>query len=180
MYTQLYTQRAYTMSPSRIDSIRDTLISIVFCCLPPSLGYATPDTMDEASDEEKETEPLVKSVKSKKWPESEVVRRGAFIPAKEAAIRDSLQQFRGGDTEIHCPAGRIDLMTTESMIEVKQIKMWKAALGQVVCYKVYYPNHRAELYLFGSEHDIDRLRPIIDPACHNLDVLVTYEILCEK
>lgn len=55
-----------------------------------------------------------------------------------------------GRTEVVTPVGRIDILTPTLIIEVKRIKQWKSALGQVLAYHHFYPNHQPHLILFGK------------------------------
>ncbi|MDJ0719082.1 MAG: hypothetical protein QNJ54_33460 [Prochloraceae cyanobacterium] len=67
----------------------------------------------------------------------------------EYQIRDRLHQQSGGLKEVATPAGRIDLLTNTEIIEIKRIGDWKAALGQILVYSAYYPEHQKRLHLFG-------------------------------
>ena len=55
-----------------------------------------------------------------------------------------------GRKEVITPVGRIDILTPTLIIEVKAIKHWKGALGQVLAYRHFYPNHQPHLILFGK------------------------------
>jgi hypothetical protein len=58
--------------------------------------------------------------------------------------------------EVVTPIGRIDILTPTILIEVKRSKKWKDAIGQLLGYSAYYPQHIKYLYLFG-ELDIRQL-----------------------
>jgi len=82
---------------------------------------------------------------------------GIEIPAKkyslkpiERSIQLSLQEKMGGTIEVDCLAGKIDLLTATEIIEVKLVKNWKAALGQILIYGNYYPSHQKRIHLFGE------------------------------
>lgn len=68
----------------------------------------------------------------------------------EKSIRDCLHAELGGLVEVVTPAGRIDLLTDTEIIEVKAVKDWKAALGQILVYSGFYPQHQKRLHLFGT------------------------------
>ncbi|MBE9018895.1 hypothetical protein C7Y66_11005 [Chroococcidiopsis sp. CCALA 051] len=68
----------------------------------------------------------------------------------EYQIRDRLHAELGGLVEVITPAGRIDLLTDTEIIEVKAVKDWKAALGQILVYSGFYPQHQKRLHLFGT------------------------------
>ena len=58
---------------------------------------------------------------------------------KEAIVRDAVADFyrecgEKVQTEVRLPSGVADIVTTTSVIEVKTIRGWKAAVGQAVCY----------------------------------------------
>lgn len=67
---------------------------------------------------------------------------------KESGYRDMCKRMYGGVTEVVVPGiGRIDVLTADRVIEVKNINLWKSGLGQVLCYTLFYPNHQATLAL---------------------------------
>lgn len=96
----------------------------------------------------------------------------------EASVRSCLlfREFSDGMTEVSCPAGRIDLLTHDQIIEVKRITDWKSALGQILVYSAYYPEHQKRIHLFGSEADREKLLDI-ELSCSAFDVLVTFEAI---
>lgn len=53
---------------------------------------------------------------------------------KEKVVRDALESRIGGMPEVLCPAGSIDLLTINEVIEVKHYREWKNAIGQVMSY----------------------------------------------
>lgn len=92
----------------------------------------------------------------------------------ENKIRDRLHVTLGGLVEVNTPAGRIDLLTQTEVIEVKYIKDWKAALGQVLAYSGFYPQHLKRLHLFGSTKDL-KILPHVEAAVLSFSVRVTSE-----
>lgn len=68
----------------------------------------------------------------------------------EKDIQVKMQQMFGGQREVHTPVGYIDLLTDTQLIESKRANGWKGALGQVLSYGKFYPNHELVLYLFGD------------------------------
>ena len=70
----------------------------------------------------------------------------------EKRIQLELQAQLGGEVEVMTPAGRIDLLTPQELIEIKSVKGWKGAIGQLMIYGYYYPSHQKRLHLFGSVH----------------------------
>ena len=91
----------------------------------------------------------------------------------EAWYRDRLAQQLNGRTEVQTPVGRIDVLTKTEIIELKNVKNWKAAIGQVKCYGQYYPNHRLRVHLFG-EIRASQL-PKIQSAYEQENIRLTWE-----
>lgn len=92
----------------------------------------------------------------------------------EFLIRDRLQSQLGGLAEVKTPNGRIDLLTATEIVEVKQINDWKSALGQILAYSAFYPEHQKRLHLFGSPKCKNQI-PEIANSCLPFNVLVTFE-----
>jgi DNA-binding transcriptional MocR family regulator len=92
----------------------------------------------------------------------------------EKRICHHLQAQLGGLREVSTPAGRIDLLTEDEIIEIKRINDWKAALGQILVYSAFYPEHRKRIHLFGKCSELTKL-PDIEAACLAFDVNVTAE-----
>ena len=93
----------------------------------------------------------------------------------ESYYRDKLAKSLNGKTEVKVPTGRIDILTNNQIIEVKHIKKWKAALGQIIAYSSFYPNHQKRIHLFGLENDNNRIR-LIQEQCRKQNIIVTFEI----
>jgi hypothetical protein len=69
---------------------------------------------------------------------------------KEREIAQALAEREGGRCEVKTPVGRIDVLTSKYVYEVKGATEWKDAMGQVLAYQSYYPNHKPRLYLYGK------------------------------
>jgi hypothetical protein len=93
------------------------------------------------------------------------------IQTKEGIYRDGLQKKIGGITEFRIECGVIDLLTASEVIEVKNIKLWKGAIGQVLVYKSYFPEHSARIHLFGK---------IPQPSSTSFDYIAMIKICCKK
>lgn len=94
------------------------------------------------------------------------------LQGQEAIVRDRLQQQIGGKTEVATPIGRIDLLTDTELVEVKRAEDWKAAMGQVLAYGAFCPNHVKRLHLFGN----DSLYAIqAREICESFEIVVTFE-----
>ena len=69
--------------------------------------------------------------------------------------------------------GQLDILTAAEVIEVKDVKAWKAALGQVLVYGGQYPSHSLRLHLFGAVRS-DMVR-LIENECSRFGVQVTWD-----
>jgi hypothetical protein len=52
--------------------------------------------------------------------------------------------------EQYTPVGRIDCITESEIVEIKNIRSWKAGLGQLLAYAYFYPSHHKVLMVFGK------------------------------
>lgn len=68
----------------------------------------------------------------------------------EYQVVKRLQAKLGGQIEVVTSVGRIDLLTDTEVIEVKEISDWKAALGQILTYSAFFPEHNKRIHLFGN------------------------------
>ena len=94
---------------------------------------------------------------------------------EEVRVRDSLAATLDGTVEIVTSSGKIDVLTTTEIIEVKTVSLWKHAFGQICSYAVHYPDHRRRVHLFGSKQDYERLKPAIEQTAKILGVHTTFE-----
>jgi hypothetical protein len=105
----------------------------------------------------------------------------AFQKSRSRPTRNSegwyvnkLKKELGGETEVATPAGFIDLLTSEQIIEVKEVRGWKCAIGQVEIYGDYYPSHQKRIHLFGlCQEDFYE---IIKFHCTKRKIVLTWEI----
>jgi hypothetical protein len=93
--------------------------------------------------------------------------------AKESEYVEKLQSKLRGEREVLTPVGGIDLLTSTEIIEVKQVKQWKCAVGQVLVYSAYYPSHQKRIHLFGSCHE--SYLGLITNHCSVFGITVTWE-----
>lgn len=93
----------------------------------------------------------------------------------ERECQYSLLASLGGQVEVLTPAGKIDLLTSTHLIEVKRAVSWKAALGQVLSYGYFYPSHILRVHLIGSVHS--KSKEEIENVCRKFNVEVTWEEL---
>lgn len=113
----------------------------------------------------------------KKYIDPEIYKEWDRLPCRntEQQIRDRLQEELGGQAEVTTAVGRIDLLTEDQIIEIKGFAEWESALGQILSYGAFFPNHRKRIHLFGAEKQIAKL-PNIEAACNSFNVLVTGEV----
>jgi hypothetical protein len=76
-------------------------------------------------------------------------------------------------TEVNTVAGKIDVLTSTQIIEIKEVKGWKSALGQILVYGQFYPSHQKRIHLFGETQEsyLEMIRKIVE----KYDVIVTWE-----
>jgi hypothetical protein len=86
---------------------------------------------------------------------------------RERQIRDSLREELCAECEVETPVGFIDLLTDTKLIEIKVAADWKHAIGQLLCYSVFYPDHEMWLYSFDSTDD-----ELIDQICSKYRIQV--------
>jgi len=89
---------------------------------------------------------------------------------KEKEIQLKLQKELGGKIEVETDTGFIDLLTDNEIIEIKNGKNWKEAVGQILIYSLEFPLHKKRIHLFDIENDIT-----INNKCRIYNINVTYE-----
>ncbi len=108
-------------------------------------------------------------------PEWIVLKKGDYTHTDtERILRDLLHQELGELTEVHTPSGRVDLLNEAEIIKFERIGDWKSALGQILVYSSFYPEHQKRIHLFGSASELERIADI-KAACVAFDVIVTGE-----
>jgi hypothetical protein len=80
---------------------------------------------------------------------------------RELAYQYLLAEKLSGSVEVETPVGRIDILSAEWIVEVKEFKAWKSALGQVLAYSTLVAERKAAIAVYGRG---------IDPAKMNLCV----------
>ena len=90
---------------------------------------------------------------------------------KEKEIQLFLQEKLGGNIEVDTKIGRIDLLTNDSLIEIKTYKDWKCALGQLLAYSIFYPQKKLYMYLFDVKNNDTKL---INKICNknNINLMI--------
>jgi hypothetical protein len=90
---------------------------------------------------------------------------------QELEIQLDLAKKLNGRIEVATEVGRIDILVdhgTKYIIEIKEASNWKHAVGQVICYGEYYPDHKKKLVLFGETDRCELIRKIC--SRHNIEV----------
>ena len=92
----------------------------------------------------------------------------------EKVVRDRLAAtISGSKTEVVTDSGRIDILTPNEVIEVKQVRRYKHAIGQIISYGYYYPKLFKRIHLYGQVSF--KQREIIIRECHTSQIRVTFE-----
>ena len=103
-------------------------------------------------------------------------KREEYVKSNEYSelyYRDELARKTKGETEVITPSGRIDILTSSELIEVKTTKNWKSAIGQILVYGHYYPSHQKRIHLIGQAHS--SMKAIIEDHCSKFNINVTWE-----
>jgi hypothetical protein len=110
----------------------------------------------------------VKSDKfSKQYPESSLAENRTQAELEKSI---ELSILLDGSREVKTIDGRIDVLTNDFVIEVKEAKNWKHAIGQVFIYQHHYPDRRAAVFLFGD--DVDFYASRAELHCKKLGIVV--------
>ena len=89
----------------------------------------------------------------------------------EKTIRDILAANVGGTVEHTLPGGeRVDVITDDTIYEVKHPDKYKAAIGQLIVYGRHLPNHKRVLYLTATCRNA-KLSDILHD-CHKNDIFL--------
>jgi hypothetical protein len=94
------------------------------------------------------------------------------IYSQESDYQNELAKELDGTTEVPTPAGRVDILTATQIIEVKDAKQWKFAVGQILVYGEYFPEHQKTLYLIGQVSD--DFKEVVENHCTGLDIAVNW------
>lgn len=93
--------------------------------------------------------------------------------SNESIYRDNLAFDLNGEVEVLTDCGRIDVLTSTEIIEVKSVKHWKSALGQILVYGHYYQHHKKRIHLYGKASN--QCLALIQKHCSRFNVSVTHE-----
>lgn len=65
------------------------------------------------------------------------------------------------EKEVACKVGRIDILTSSHVIEIKNMHNWMHAVGQITIYGSFYPSRHKALILYGNT-TIKKAQEILD------------------
>jgi hypothetical protein len=106
------------------------------------------------------------------WDDSHWYLCGAIEPFKgtisESQVQQRLHSYFGGETEVECRCGIADLVTADRLVEIKQADNWKAAVGQAVCYNVWFKKPMVSICLFNLRETFSHY--IVLDTCRELKV----------
>lgn len=97
------------------------------------------------------------------------------ITTNEKIVQLRLARETNGAMEVPCAAGRVDLLTTTEIIEIKVLRNWKHAIGQVLAYSDYFPEHTPRIHLIVPDEKDVQLQLVIR-ACEKRNIKVTWEL----
>ena len=80
------------------------------------------------------------------------------------------KELKNAKIEVETPCGFIDILTDNEIIEIKNGKNWKHAVGQILVYSKFYPKHKKRLHLFNTVND-----ELINDFCRKNNISVSYE-----
>lgn len=111
----------------------------------------------------------------KEWTESIFNLKADKHAVQERRIRDKLRADLGGDTEVACHHGRADLVTHDTVVEIKRVDKYLHALGQVLGYGRCMPEKRKRVHLFGDVEEDSEIVKRAKALVESFDVQCTYE-----
>lgn len=113
-----------------------------------------------------------KEVADRYW--AYLAKQGKVVNFTEKGVQEALhQRIPLSQREVVTPAGIIDILSVDEIIEVKHWKNWKDAIGQVLVYGLYYPSHAKRIHLFGVAHL--SFAEMVEANAEKLDISVTWE-----
>lgn len=102
---------------------------------------------------------------------SGVVR--VFREQQESSVQFRLRFETHATPNVLTPAGSIDLLGSDTLTEIAHVQDWKEAIGRLMVYGKYYPEHHKHLYLTGSA-SCAALK-MIREHCDELRILLTVD-----
>lgn len=95
---------------------------------------------------------------------------------QEARIRDALCLQLSGTKEVPTKYGYADIVTDDEIVEVKRVKGYLSALGQVLGYGEALPGRRRRVHLFGTKSELEaRSMKDIKELFESFGVMLTWQ-----
>lgn len=92
----------------------------------------------------------------------------------KSAIQKRMVTDLNGKAEVQTPAGNIDILTDDELIEIRHISKWTYAIGHVQVYNIYCKRNM-RIHLFYT-HDTDlNILAIIKADCEAFNIRLTTE-----
>lgn len=95
-----------------------------------------------------------------------------ITPMKERFYQKLVEKDYNG-RPASCPSGRVDVLGAEWIVEIKKWDLWRAAVGQLMCYSVYFPDRIKCIHLFGVQ-PADKVIQMIENTCEALGIVLSY------
>ena len=92
----------------------------------------------------------------------------------ECSIHTRLHNELNARHEISCPFGRIDLMTTDTIIEIKNWIDHKKGIGQILGYATFFPSYKKRIHFFGTRPNLKIYEGILE-VCKYYSIEMTEE-----
>jgi hypothetical protein len=92
----------------------------------------------------------------------------------EKDIQIKLCEQLNGQMEVNTLYGPIDILTDTEIIEVKHIKQWKQALGQILVYAIEHTDKQKRIHLFGV-NATNKMLTTISQIYNKYNIALTYE-----
>jgi hypothetical protein len=77
----------------------------------------------------------------------------------------------GGIRSILTPVGKVDILTSTQIIEVKEYSRWREALGQILAHGYFYPHLEKRIHLIGTGETDSLIH--IKEICNGHGLIVT-------
>lgn len=94
-------------------------------------------------------------------------KQNIIVKKSEKHFTAALAKLLNGKTEVITPSGKIDVLTDDCLIEVKNVNGWKSAIGQILAYSRHINKPRKVLFLTD---DVGRDLHEIEMSCSELNI----------
>ena len=90
----------------------------------------------------------------------------------EQQLQQILAKQLNGKTEVITKCGRIDILTDKELIEIKEYRNWKVAIGQLLSYSKFFPKHQLVMYVYGRI--TTDFKTVLD-TCSSYNIILKYD-----